>query len=235
MNLSFYCEIGGGEILKRKSLIKLISFVLVCLAVAVIIFVITFNQYKASNNRIKVTVEHYEVPDFNWSMEVSTSDGSMNLSEISAVLGELTNEDGTGEINLNMTWEEIAAVLDEKGIPYEQKGSDGMEYILAANGNSYGLFQWSFRLAQLKSGVKISDPMTKATETYGEPDMVRLWGLSDNLYYYTYDMGRFFCEAKKEDMTVILKFEVIDGTITQIDLFLLDDLQAEEFWNDDNQ
>lgn len=220
--------------MKRKSLIKLISFALIFSAVAVIAFVIIFSKGTESDNRIKVKIEHYEVPDFNWSMEVSTSDGIMNLSEIAAALGDLTNEDGTGEINLNMTWEEIAAVLDEKGVPYKKKGSDGLEYILAANGNSYGIFKWSFRLAQLKSGVKISDPITKAIETYGEPDMVRLWGLSDNLYYYTYDMGRLFCEAEEKDMTVILKFEVIDDTITQIMLFLLDDLQAEEFWNDYN-
>lgn len=111
--------------MKRSSLIKLISLVLLFLTIAVIIFVIIFKKdtEKAteSDNRIAVTIEHYDVPDFDWSMEVSTSDGSMNLSEISAVLANLTNEDGTGEINLNMTWEEIAAVLDEKGIPYEKK------------------------------------------------------------------------------------------------------------------
>lgn len=215
--------------MKRKQLIILLSLI-ICLVIAVIIVIVIRNNDTESDNRIDVTVEHYEVPSFNWSMEVSTSDGVMNLADIAAALGNLTNEDGSGEINLNMTWDEIAATLDEKGIPYEVKGSDGMEYILASNGNSYGLFKGTFKLAQLKSGIKISDQISKAIEIYGEPDMVKLWGLSDNLYYYAYDMGSLFCTADGKYETVILRFEVIEGTITKISVFFLDDLQADEFW-----
>ena len=69
--------------------------------------------------REKEYLWHYEVPAFNWEIEVSASDGTMKIYEAATILAQLTSEDGTGEINLNMTWEEIATVLDEKGILYE--------------------------------------------------------------------------------------------------------------------
>jgi len=119
------------------------------------------------------------LPTWDGTPIVSTGNGSMTLDEISEFLAPLTNEDGTGDINLNMTWQEIAAVLDEKGIPYEVKGSwteadaeyyPDCRYIFAADGTRYDPFHFTIDAEKTKKGLMPREPLSKAIEIYGEPD-----------------------------------------------------------------
>ena len=179
-------------------------------------------------------VEHYEAPSFTWDTPVSTSNGVMDLAEISETLSQLTNEDGTGEISLNMTWQEIAAVLDEVGIPYEvmEVADSYLNAIFASNGNLYRPYEGKFKVAQLKSGVKISDPISKVIEIYGEPDKVTIWEFSDNLYYYDYNMGKLYCKETDSKRTVRLGLDVVDGIITQINIDFVAEWNEDTYWDE---
>lgn len=211
---------------KTRSITIIAAFIVV----ATTLFVVLLNSCGKQEETIELV--HYEVPTFTWDTPVSTSNGVMDLAEISVVLAELTNEDGTGETNLNMTWQEIAAVLDGVGIPYEtQVLYEDIANITTANGNMYWPNQGSFMFKKTKSGLTISDPISRAIEIYSEPDKVVVIEFSDNCYYYCYNMGKTFCKAQGKDQTVVMGLETIDDTIIGITIGFLYDWQEADFWN----
>ena len=83
---------------------------------------------------------------------------------ISSKVAKLTNEDGTGEINLEMTLDEIADVLAKYNIPYE---FDEFGCLNTPDGTSY--YPYKFRLQETKRGLRVGDGVVKAIQLYGTP------------------------------------------------------------------
>lgn len=182
---------------------------------------------------------HYELPTWDGTSEVSTFNGSMTLDEISECLSSLTNEDGTGEINLNMTWKEIAAVLDEKGIPYEVKGnwteadaeySSDSRYIFAADGTDYSPANGCFSVQQTKKGLIPREPLSRAIELYGEPDKIEENVCYDNVITYYYNMGKLYCDAAECERTVVMAITCGDDIVVTIDIYYLMDFDEGIFF-----
>lgn len=94
--------------------------------------------------------------------------------EISAILAKLTKEDGTGEINLQMSADEITAVLDKYDIEYTVHG--GLT-VNVANGGSYIIGRWGgrgvFKVQESYSGLKVGDSKGVVLSIYGQPDEIR--------------------------------------------------------------
>lgn len=214
---------------KTRTIALIASFIVV-----VILLFIVLLSTRAKKEEFELV--HYDVPTFTWDTPVSTSNGEMDLAEISASLAPLTSEDGTGEINLNMTVDEIATVLDENGIPYEIRGEwgefDGLDYrrIFAANGNTYEPYAGDFSVAQTKSGLKISDPFSRAVEIYGEPDLERIDSLYDNVHDHYYNMGKLYSRLEGCDKTVVMQLFFADDTLMGIYIRFIYDWEEEEDW-----
>ena len=92
-----------------------------------------------------------------------------------AALAQLTKEDGTGEISLDMTVAEIIEVLDRHGIEYGDYSLDGegsAGYITVRK-NIYHTFHYykygSFAVQQSYKGLRVGDSRDKVYELYGEP------------------------------------------------------------------
>ena len=105
-------------------------------------------------------------------------------------LAKLTKEDGTGEISLDMSAQEIVAVLDKYGIEYDDYQPDE-EYksghvSISRNGyctkyyDKYG----QFSLQQSYKGLKVGDDLDRVLELYGEPDEIVSNGSPDKFYIY---------------------------------------------------
>lgn len=210
---------------RKKITILLILVIFVILIVGTLFFAYV-------NLWGKEKPEHYEVPNYYWETEVSTSDGSKSITEIAALLAQLTNEDGTGEVNLNMTWQEIAAVLDEKGISYEVMGSwtetdaeyssDG-RYIFTDDGSSYRPYYGIIDLHQTKKGLKVGEPLSRAVELYGKPDKIEINPCYDNVVDYYYNMGKLYCNATDSERTVVMEMTCGENVVVTIKIrFLMD-------------
>ena len=173
---------------------------------------------------------HYEVPVFDGSPVVSTGNGKMSLDEISTFLSQFTNENGTGQINLNMTVDEIAAVLDSKGVPYELKGEidedldyPDCRYVFAADGTTYRPYEERIRCEQTNRGLARGDLLSKAESLYGEPNLKVADDLYDNVYDFYYNMGKILCKRTSSERTVILHIGVADETVISIVIRFLDE------------
>ena len=211
---------------------KRTKIMLLCIAAILVVIIAVILILGYGNVWGKEKPEHYEVPNFYWKTEVSTSDGSMNITEIAALLSQLTNEDGTGEINLNMTWQEIAAVLDNKGILYKVNGtwteadaeySSDSRSIFTADGSYYRPYYGSIYLHQTKKGLRVGEPLSRTVELYGEPDKIEANLCYDNVMMYYYDMGKFYCETTDSERTVVLEITCGDDIVVDIEIrFLMD-------------
>jgi len=189
---------------------------------------------------------HYEYPTVNWNAQVATSEKPMSLVEVAEILAPLTNEDGTGEISLNMTWQEIAAVLDNKGIPYRVSGNWTEEERICGTPDSRSIFvdysihydplYSEFTVAMTKKGLKMNDSVARAVELYGEPDKIVIDSAYDNAKEYYYNMGKLYCEATGSDRTVLLHLSIGDETVVTMSIEFLDqtnylgDNLEETFW-----
>ena len=207
--------------------------------IAILVLAIVFCQ--------KEELLHYELPTATLDDQVATSDDPMTVGEVAKLLAPLTNEDGTGEINLNMTWQEIAAVLDEKDIPYEVSGdwTEEDEELYGSDSRSifvdysikYMPYHGIFTLANTKKGLKMNDTVSKAIEIYGEPDKIEVNSQYDNHRYYYWNMGKLYCKATDSERTVLLKLAVGDETVVSIDIRFLDQTNylgenlEETFWD----
>ncbi|MBQ6569427.1 MAG: hypothetical protein IJL87_04140 [Clostridia bacterium] len=108
---------------------------------------------------------------------------------IYAQLAQLTKEDGTGEISLDMKSQEIVEVLDKYGIKYHdyRADTDDTPGIVCVEDNRYLSNHYDgyghFSLQQSYMGLKISDKVEKVSELYGEPDEIKktAW---DDIYVY---------------------------------------------------
>jgi len=193
----------------------------------------------------EIEKEHYEVPTFYLDTEISTSDGStMKIEDAAAFLATLTNEDGTGEINLNMTWQEIAAVLDEKGVLYEVMGISSEDpenpydwrSIFTEDCTDYSPASGRYKFHQSKKGLKVGEPITKAIEIYGEPDKIVIDSWYDNVKEYYYNMGKLYRKTTGNEETVILHLSIGDETVVTIRIKFLDQTNyldenlEETFW-----
>ena len=213
--------------MKTKKLLIVGIAIIVIIAASVAVFLIV------SCN--KEDLMHYEVPILDGSPTVSTGNGEMSLDEVSAFLSQLTNENGTGQINLNMTVDEIAIVLDETGIPYEIKGewedSIDCRYIIVKDGTSYrpGINS-TFNFHRTKKGLSSGDQATKALELYGEPDKIVKDTYYDNIYDYYYNMGKQHCKLTNSQRTVMLNMMVSEETVIYMEIRFLDEDEEGAFF-----
>lgn len=220
--------------------------VIIGVAIFVIItgILLTFFLFDLWNNK----PDHYELPKDTLNDQIATCEEPMTVAEAAEILAPLTNEDGTGEINLNMTWQEIAAVLDEKGVPYIVSGEwTEEEEILYGIPDARSIFvdytiyydplYNEFTVAMTKKGLKMNDSVSVALELYGEPDKIERNTQYDNLYDYYYNMGKLYCNATDSERTVLLYLSVADETVVSIDIKFLDQTNymgenlEETFWN----
>lgn len=221
--------------MKERKKIKLLIIL-----VTLVILIVGTLFFTYGNLWGKEKPEHYEVPNFYWETEVSTSDGSKSITEIAALLAQLTNEDGTGEINLNMTWQEIAAVLDEKGISYKVGGSwteadaeysSDSRYIFTADGTDYSPYYGRIYLHQTKKGLKVGESLSRAIELYGEPDKIEEDLCYDNVVYYYYNMGKLYCNATDSERTVAMELNCGDDIVVDIKIYFLMDFDEGVFFD----
>jgi len=217
---------------RTKTIYFFISVIFAALFVCIL-----FIMYGNSCN--KETPLHYELPTWDGTSVVSTSDGPMTLDEISEYLSSLTNEDGTGEINLNMTWQEIAAFLDTRGIPYEVKGSwteedeqysSDSRYIFVADGTDYSPANGCFYVQQTKKGLIPREPLSRAVELYGEPDKKEANPCYDNVVTYYYNMGKLYCNATDSERTVAMAITCGDDIVVTIEIYYLMDFDEGVFF-----
>lgn len=235
--------------MKKKIIIGVVIIVVI---MAVLSFIAINSCQPEPVEELELAIElepkllHYELPTFGWEDQVVTSEEPITLAEIAEILAPMTNEDGTGEINLNMTWQEIATVMDEKGIPYKVSGnwteedsaySPDSRYIFVDYAIYYNSFYGIFTVAITPKGLKINDPVSRAIELYGEPDKTERHPEYDNLFFYYYNMGKLYCKATDSERTVLMQMAVGDDTVVNIDIKFLDqtnwlgaDLE-ETFWN----
>lgn len=206
--------------------------ILISIAVFFMALIVSIQFFLCGDSCGKEKPSHYKVPNFYWETEISTSDGSKTITEIAEILAQLTNEDGTGEINLNMTWQEIAAVLDEKGILYTVNGSwteadteysSDCRYIFTADGSDYRPYFNMIDLHQTKKGLKVGEPLSRAVELYGEPDKSEANPCYYNIVTYYYDMGKLYCNATDSERTVVMAVTCGDDIVVTIKIrFLMD-------------
>lgn len=215
------------------------TFILITLSIVFVVTVaiILFFVYQYTKRELM----HYDVPVFDGSAVVSTGNGSMSLDEISGFLSQFTNEDGTGEINLNMTVDEIAAILHEKGISYEMYREEpftnengnviDLSSVFAANGNDYySGYYASFKMHQTKKGLIAREPVSRAIEIYGEPDLISRNEYYDNLFHYYYNMGKKYCKLADNQRTVVMDLTVSEDTVVTIEIrFLNEDEEIKLF------
>jgi hypothetical protein len=142
----------------------------------------------------------------------------MQPNDISAVLGSLSREDGTGEIPIGIRWQTLFAKLKELGISYEKDGysvqcSDGTSY--------YGDDRMveDINLMQTTKGLRVGDPVGKVLELYGEISVV----YHNDLWYYAY---RF---AQGIDFHVGADGDGKDATVTFITISKIPSWANESF------
>lgn len=141
---------------------KLIAALLSCVLVLSV-----FTSCGGSNNESPVSSSE--------SVPVTTTTATttaVSKDELYAKLAQLTKEDGTGEINLQMNKDEIAEVLEKYGIDYTVREMG----IYIDDHACYDTDTWggygSFDMGQSYKGLKIGDSVMKVLELYGEPDEV---------------------------------------------------------------
>ena len=224
--------------MRKRTKIILVSVALILIALLVSILLFLYGDSCGKENP-----SHYELPTATLGNQIATSEEPMTLADAAEILAPLTNEDGTGEINLNMTWPEIAAVLDEKGVPYEVRGDwketdeEDMRRIFVDYSIIYAPSYNNFTVAITKKGLKMNDPVSVAVELYGKPDKVERNLQYDNLYDYYYNMGKLYCKATDCVRTVLLHLSVGDETVVSIQIKFLDRTNylgenlEETFWN----
>ena len=218
--------------MKKKVVIGITIFVIIT-GILIIFFLFDSRQKE---------LLHYELPTATLDDQIATSNEPMTVAEAAEILAPLTNEDGTGEINLNMTWQEIAAVLDEKGVPYrvsgEWKDTDEEDFrrIFVDYSIIYAPSYGNFTVAITQKGLKMNDSVSVALELYGEPYKIERNAQYDNLYDYYYNMGKLYCNATDSERTVLLNLSVADETVVSIQIKFLDQTNymgenlEETFW-----
>ena len=228
--------------MKKKTKIILVSVTVIFIALIVCILL-----FLCGDSCGKEKPSHYELPTATLGDQIATSEEPMTLADAAEILAPLTNEDGTGEINLNMTWQEIAAVLDKKGVPYRVSGNWTEEEKIYGTPDTRSIFvDYSihydplyneFTVAMTKKGLKMNDSVTRAVELYGEPDKIVIDSAYDNAKDYYYNMGKLYCEATGSDRTVILHLSIGDETVVTIQIKFLDQTNylgenlEETFWD----
>ena len=134
---------------------------------------------------------------------------------ISAKLAKLTKEDGTGEINLQMTIEEITNVLDKYGIQYSITDSGRAIYI--SDGSLYCVDSYagygSFSIKQSYKGLKIGDSIDQLVSLYGEPDRI----IDRNSYF-----GYVYNTAMVENFFVVFKVRIENDEVAGMLIELYD-------------
>ena len=99
---------------------------------------------------------------------------------------KLIDEDGTGEISLGMTLDEIIKKLDELGVEYNHDEDwihiDNIGFALDNNGVLYQI-SYTISGAQTSKGLKKGDNYAKMAELYGNKYTVRD---ENDLTYYIY-------------------------------------------------
>ena len=94
---------------------------------------------------------------------------------VSAILGSLTKEDGTGEVAIHSNQKDLKSRLDTPGISYSQVNnsiecSDGTMYLGYSDGMT-GVKIRQIKLMQTSRGLKIGDPVSKMKEIYGDAEL----------------------------------------------------------------
>lgn len=128
-----------------------------------------------SSCKVVAEPETVSQPQTTTTVTTTIPTTTLNNETISAQLATLTKEDGTGEIHLQMTVEEIATVLDKYDIKHTLDET-GLSVRTSYPGNiwlycenfyaGYG----QFTLNQSYSGLKVGDSKDKLLDMYGEPD-----------------------------------------------------------------
>jgi hypothetical protein len=98
------------------------------------------------------------------SVKTTTKKEATTINTIQSavqIVAQLLNEDGTGTINVNMSREEVALILDKHGISYKYNGK---EFIDIESGMRYKR-GW-FNVIQTQKGLKVGDSVARVYELY---------------------------------------------------------------------
>jgi hypothetical protein len=119
-----------------------------------------------------------------------TTEAEIDLSER---IAKLTKEDGMGDIYFGQNLADTKQVLEKEDISYEvhywpAPHEDKVSYLELDNGTCYGFGNNSAVLTdvvikQTYSGIRLGDPATKVTQTYGEQEPTDF----NNGIYFRYD------------------------------------------------
>jgi hypothetical protein len=155
----------------------------------------TGNVFSHSSQSVQETTAHISItPQAATDRVESTTVSSTSKESVAKPISDLINEYGTGEINLDLSFDEIKTVLDSYGINY--KGEFG--YIEFDDGTFYdGEF---FYMKSTQKGLAVGDSIEKIKQIYGEPQSLNESG---GCIYFVYDFNK-----KDKDGKRIL-FEVV--------------------------
>ena len=154
-----------------------------------------------------------------------------STQEISDLLATLTNEDGTGEINLDMTCGEIADILDKYKIPYIYSEMS----ICIVNNSNYlsGNTLSNFYFAKTSKGLSQGDKYERVIDIYGKPDFLQKYedGTSDLFY----NMGKMFISKNNTNMQVVFQIYLMDDEVASMQVLIIEDYYAEYLFGDKNK
>ena len=107
--------------------------------------------------------------------------------ELSAKIASLTNEDGSGQIALDMPYSKVKQVLDAAGIEYKSSAlaitfEDGSAYAFAQAAGEPALDHFYF--TQSPKGLLLGDSPERVQQLYGEAEHINFNGESFYLYHF---------------------------------------------------
>ena len=180
----------------------------------------------------------YEMPTFNYDQPVSTTDGEINLREMSLNISKLVDVDGiSGEINLNSTGDEIRKILNDNHIPYKIVGEDFEDevVIIAEDGSIYHTgYDMDISINITKEGLFRGDNVDNLKKLYGEPDYI-YGGYQKNVFNHVYNIGKIPCKVANDKMrTAVLEISVAEEIVITIRIRYLTDYEEAENWFDQN-
>jgi hypothetical protein len=105
----------------------------------------------------------------------------------SQIVASLINENGTGEIQINMKREEVAKILEKYSVSYKYLGD---EYLEIEDGIYYNLGH--FEIKQSSKGLKVGDPIERVYELYAGAKEAYVYFKEDDTALFSFKWNNRF-------------------------------------------